>query len=164
MLRRLEDAGSPSSRPSSGCVYFETRGVERLYGGLEAALGERSRRSARRGTRARARGAALRRARRRNVARAGQAIVVDDRTAEFLAPLSLDLLPLPGGTGELRSSAFAASASSRRFRRSRRRAARARRGGGVAARARRSARAGAGEAPAPEIVERWSSPRRWRTS
>ena len=38
ILRRLEDAGSRSSRPSRERCYFETKGVERLYGGLEPAL------------------------------------------------------------------------------------------------------------------------------
>ena len=38
VLRRLEDAGFAVDSADLGCVYFETRGVERLYGGLEAAL------------------------------------------------------------------------------------------------------------------------------
>src|SRR5919109_1649485 len=38
VLRRLEDAGFAVDPAGPGCVYFETRGVERLYGGLEAAL------------------------------------------------------------------------------------------------------------------------------
>src|SRR3954462_5491507 len=37
-LRRLEDAGFAVEPAGLGCVYFETRGVERLYGGLESAL------------------------------------------------------------------------------------------------------------------------------
>ena len=36
ILRRLEDAGFSVESAGLGCVYFETRGVERLYGGLEA--------------------------------------------------------------------------------------------------------------------------------
>src|SRR5688572_5001225 len=39
VLRRLEDAGFAIDGREPGCVYFETRGVERLYGGLEAAVG-----------------------------------------------------------------------------------------------------------------------------
>src|ERR671923_1210801 len=38
ILRRLEDAGFAVDAAEPGCVYFETRGTERLYGGLEAAL------------------------------------------------------------------------------------------------------------------------------
>src|SRR5918999_4289406 len=38
ILRRLEDAGFAVEPVESGTVYFETRGVERLYGGLEPAL------------------------------------------------------------------------------------------------------------------------------
>src|SRR5881396_2700152 len=38
ILRRLEDAGFEVDSGDLGCLYFETRGVERLYGGLEAAL------------------------------------------------------------------------------------------------------------------------------
>src|SRR6266540_2531237 len=38
ILRRLEDSGFAVESAEPGCVYFETRGVERLYGGVEAAL------------------------------------------------------------------------------------------------------------------------------
>ncbi|MGB2953823.1 MAG: hypothetical protein WBB74_10615, partial [Gaiellaceae bacterium] len=38
ILRRLEDAGFAVEPADAGCVYFETRGVERLYGGLQPAL------------------------------------------------------------------------------------------------------------------------------
>ena len=38
ILRRLEDSGFEIDSGDLGCVYFETRGVERLYGGVEAAL------------------------------------------------------------------------------------------------------------------------------
>src|SRR5438067_5514999 len=38
ILRRLEDAGFAVESAGLGCAYFETRGVERLYGGLEQAL------------------------------------------------------------------------------------------------------------------------------
>src|SRR5919204_633369 len=38
ILRRLEDAGFAVESDGLGCVYFDTRGVERLYGGVELAL------------------------------------------------------------------------------------------------------------------------------
>src|SRR3954468_24242221 len=38
ILRRVGDAGFPAEPVEAGTVYFETRGVERLYGGLEPAL------------------------------------------------------------------------------------------------------------------------------
>src|SRR2546428_1357388 len=38
ILRALEDTGFAVDPADVGCVYFETRGVERLYGGLEPAL------------------------------------------------------------------------------------------------------------------------------
>src|SRR2546421_4469409 len=38
VLRRLEDAGFAVEPAEPGCVYFETSGIERLYGGLERAL------------------------------------------------------------------------------------------------------------------------------
>jgi protein ImuB len=97
VLRRLEDAGFSVDSAEPGVVYFETRGVERLYGGLQGAL-ERALAAAGatwdpRAGAAERRFAALAAA---TVARPGQAVVVDDeRTAEFLAPLSLELLPLP---------------------------------------------------------------------
>jgi protein ImuB len=97
VLRRLEDAGFAVDASERGVVSFETGGVERLYGGLHAAL-ERALAAAgatwdpRVGA-AERRFAALAAA---SVARPGQAVVVqDERTAEFLAPLSLELLPLP---------------------------------------------------------------------
>src|SRR3954471_6088685 len=34
IVRRLEDSGFSVEAAGLGCVYFETRGVERLYGGL----------------------------------------------------------------------------------------------------------------------------------
>jgi protein ImuB len=96
LLRRLEDAGYAVDPAGPGCVYFETRGVERLYGGLEQAL-ERALAAAGAGWDARA-GAAERRfaaLAAATVARAGQAFVVsEDRVGDFLAPLPLDLLPL----------------------------------------------------------------------
>ena len=46
VLRRLEDAGFSVDSAEPGVVYFETRGVERLYGGLagSARAGARGRR------------------------------------------------------------------------------------------------------------------------
>jgi protein ImuB len=96
MLRRLENAGFAVDPDGPGRVYFETRGVERLYGGLEPAL-ERALAAAGsawdpRAGAARRRFAALAAA---TVARPGHAVVVDDGREEgFLAPLPLSLLPL----------------------------------------------------------------------
>jgi protein ImuB len=96
VLRRLEDSGFAVDSDEPGCVYFETKGVERLYGGLEAAL-ERALASVGsawdpRAGAARRRFAALAAA---SVARPGQALVVaDDTERSFLAPLPLSLLPL----------------------------------------------------------------------
>ena len=97
ILRRLEDIGLGVDSGGLGCAYFDTRGVERLYGGVDAAL----RRAleavgptwdARIGAAPR-RFAALAAA---NVARAGQVLVVsDEQSADFLSPLSLDLVPMP---------------------------------------------------------------------
>jgi protein ImuB len=96
ILRRLEDAGFAVETAEPGCAYFETRGVERLYGGLEPAL-RRALSAVGTGWDARV-GAAERRfaaLAAANVARAGQALVVSDAEArEFLAPLPLSLLPL----------------------------------------------------------------------
>jgi nucleotidyltransferase/DNA polymerase involved in DNA repair len=105
VLRRLEDAGFAVEASGLGCVLFETRGVERLYGGLEPAL-RRALVAVGAGWDPRA-GAAERRftaLAAANVARPGQVLVVsDDRAGEFLAPLPLELLPLGGQTqGELR--------------------------------------------------------------
>jgi protein ImuB len=97
VLRRLEDTGFAVDSADLGCVYFETRGVERLYGGLEAALQRAltavgSAWDPRVGA-AERRFAALAAA---NVARPGQVLIVsDERMSEFLAPLPLTLLPLP---------------------------------------------------------------------
>jgi protein ImuB len=96
ILRRLEDAGFAVEPTDAGTVFFETKGVERLYGGLEPALKRAlaavgSVWDARAGA-AERRFAALAAA---NVARTGQALIVsDDRTRSFLAPLPLTLLPL----------------------------------------------------------------------
>ncbi len=38
ILGRLEDAGFAVEPVEPGCLYFDTRGVERLYGGVSAAL------------------------------------------------------------------------------------------------------------------------------
>src|SRR5256714_11251922 len=38
LLQRLEDSGFAVESAAVGCVYFETSGIERLYGGLEPAL------------------------------------------------------------------------------------------------------------------------------
>src|SRR4051812_49798307 len=38
ILRRLEDAGFAVEPGEPGTVFFESKGVERLYGGLEPAL------------------------------------------------------------------------------------------------------------------------------
>jgi protein ImuB len=96
ILRRLEDAGFAVEMAEPGCAYFETRGVERLYGGLEPAL-RRALSAVGTGWDARV-GAAERRfaaLAAANVARAGQALVVSDaESREFLAPLPLSLLPL----------------------------------------------------------------------
>jgi protein ImuB len=102
IVRRLEDAGFAVDSAGPGCAYFDTRGVERLYGGLEAAL-KRALQAVGPGWDARV-GAANRRfaaLAAANVARSGQVLVVsDERTREFLAPLPLTLLPLEAGRRE----------------------------------------------------------------
>jgi protein ImuB len=96
ILRRLEDAGFGIEPDEPGCAYFDTRGVERLYGGVERALRRAvasvgSQWDPRAGAADR-RFAALAAA---SVARAGQILVVaGERTRDFLAPLPLTLLPL----------------------------------------------------------------------
>ena len=96
VLRRLEDAGFAVEPAEAGTVFFETRGVERLYGGLEPAL-KRALTAVGPAWDARA-GAAERRfaaLAAASVARPGQMLIVsDDRTRTFLAPLPLTLLPL----------------------------------------------------------------------
>jgi protein ImuB len=96
IVRSLEDAGFAVESAALGVAYFETRGVERLYGGLDPAL---QRALAAIGTSWDARiGAAGRRfaaLAAASVARAGQLLVVrDDEVGRFLAPLPLTLLPL----------------------------------------------------------------------
>jgi protein ImuB len=95
-VRSLEDSGFAVESAGLGTAYFDTRGVERLYGGLESALKRAlaavgSHWDARVGAAGR-RFAALAAA---NVARPGQALIVsDEHTKEFLAPLPLRLLGL----------------------------------------------------------------------
>ncbi|MGB2876045.1 MAG: hypothetical protein WBB76_11310 [Gaiellaceae bacterium] len=102
IVRRLEDAGFAVDAAELGCAYFETRGIERLYGGLEPAL-KRSLKAVGAGWDARV-GAADRRfaaLAAANVARSGQVLVVSDEHArDFLAPLPLTLLPLAAGRRE----------------------------------------------------------------
>jgi len=96
IVRSLEDAGFAVESAALGIAYFETRGVERLYGGLEPALqraltavGQQW--DARLGAAGR-RFAALAAA---SVAKPGQLLVVrDEEVGQFLAPLPLTLLPL----------------------------------------------------------------------
>jgi protein ImuB len=96
IVRSLEDAGFAVEAAALGIAYFETRGVERLYGGLEPALRRAlaavgSAWDARLGAAAR-RFAALAAA---SVAGPGQLLVVrDEELGRFLAPLPLTLLPL----------------------------------------------------------------------
>ena len=97
IVRSLEDAGFAVEPAALGVAYFETRGVERLYGGLEPAL-QRALAAAAGATWDARIGAAARRfaaLAAASVARAGQLLVVRDEEAdEFLAPLPLSLLPL----------------------------------------------------------------------
>jgi protein ImuB len=96
LIRRLEDAGLAVEPAGLGCAYFDTRCVERLAGGLRAAVRRGldaigSEWEPRVGVAAR-RFAALAAA---SVAPADRAVVVDDeQTALFLEPLPLHLLPL----------------------------------------------------------------------
>ena len=96
VLRGLENAGFAVEPAEPGTALFDTKGVERLYGGLEPAL-KRALAAVGPAWDARA-GAAERRfaaLAAANVARPGQALIVsDDRTRSFLAPLPLTLLPL----------------------------------------------------------------------
>src|SRR3954449_644786 len=96
ILHALEDAGFAVEPSTLGVAYFETRGVERLYGGLEPAL-QRALAAAGSAWDARI-GAADRRfaaLAAASVARGGQLLVVrDEEVGRFLAPLPLTLLPL----------------------------------------------------------------------
>jgi protein ImuB len=102
IVRSLEDAGIAVDPAGPGCAYFETRGVERLYGGLEPAL-RRALKAVGPGWdvrvgAARRRFAALAAA---NVARSGQVLIVSDEHArEFLSPLPLTLIPMEAGRRE----------------------------------------------------------------
>src|SRR3954471_6221567 len=102
IVRRLEDSGFAVEPAGLGTVYFETKGVERLYGGVQAAL-HRALAAVGAGWDARA-GAAVRRfaaLAAASVARAGQVVVVaDGDSRDFLAPLPLTLLPLDAGRRE----------------------------------------------------------------
>ena len=99
IVRRLEDSGFSVEPAGPGCAYFETRGVERLYGGLEQALKRAleavgSSWDPRVGA-AERRFAALAAA---TVARPGQMLVVsNEQSPTFLAPHPLTLLPLETG-------------------------------------------------------------------
>jgi protein ImuB len=96
VLRRLEDAGFAVDPVEHGVVVFETKGVERLYGGVRSAL-ERALaavgsswdpRIGAAGRRFTALAAA-------SVARPGQIVIVAEQEEEaFLEPLPLSLLPL----------------------------------------------------------------------
>jgi protein ImuB len=96
-LRRLEDAGFAVEPVEQGVVVFETKGVERLYGGVRPALARAldaigSGWDPRVGAAAR-RFTALAAA---SVARPGQILIVAEKEEEsFLEPLPLSLLPLP---------------------------------------------------------------------
>jgi protein ImuB len=97
IVRRLEDAGFAVDPALPGCAYFDTRGVERLYGGLEPAL-KRALAAVEPGWDARI-GAATRkfrraRSRERCPLGSGSLVVSDERTREFLAPLPLKILPV----------------------------------------------------------------------
>lgn len=97
VLRRLEDAGFSVDPAEHGVVVFETCGVERLYGGVQAALG-RALAAVGSGWGPRI-GAAERRftaLAAASVARPGQILLVAPKEEEaFLEPLPLSLLPLP---------------------------------------------------------------------
>jgi protein ImuB len=98
VLRRLEDVGLSVESVEPGVVVFETKGVERLYGGVAAAL---ERALAAVGTawdpRAGAAGRRFAALAAASVARPGQILIVEGKDErDFLAPLPLSLLPLPG--------------------------------------------------------------------
>ncbi len=93
---RLEGEGFAVEPAEPGCLYVETRAVERLYGGVEGVL-RRALSAVGPGWDARA-GAAERKfaaLAAASVARAGQILVVpSEGTPTFLAPLPLGVLPL----------------------------------------------------------------------
>jgi protein ImuB len=96
VLRRLEDAGFAVEPVERGAVVFETKGVERLYGGVQPAL-ERALAAVGSGWAPRV-GAAGRRftaLAAASVARPGQVLIVGATEEEsFLEPLPLSLLPM----------------------------------------------------------------------
>jgi nucleotidyltransferase/DNA polymerase involved in DNA repair len=96
VLRRLENVGVGVDPTEPGVVFFETRGVERLYRGVEPALKKAlGAVGAAWDARVGAAGRKFTALAAANVARPGQILVVsDDATRDFLAPLPLDLLPL----------------------------------------------------------------------
>jgi protein ImuB len=96
VLRRLEDAGFAVDPVEHGVVVFETKGVERLYGGVQPAL---QRALAAVGSTWDPRiGAACRRftaLAAASVARPGQILLVaEQEESSFLEPLPLSLLPM----------------------------------------------------------------------
>jgi protein ImuB len=96
VLRRLEDAGFAVDPAEQGAVVFETKGVERLYGGVQPAL---ERALAAVGTawdpRVGAAGRRFTALAAASVARPGQILIVAPREEEaFLEPLPLSLLPM----------------------------------------------------------------------
>jgi protein ImuB len=102
ILQRLEVAGFTVEPVRPGTLYFDTSGVERLYGGLEPAL-RRALASVGPEWEARAGAAELRLAAlaAAGVARVGQVLIVcNDRMRTFVAPLPLSLLPLERGRYE----------------------------------------------------------------
>jgi protein ImuB len=96
IVRRVEGEGFPVEPAQAGCLYLETKAVERLYGGVEKAL-RRALRAVGPSWDARA-GAAERKLAAlaaASVARAGQILIVaEGRVSRFLAPFPLSLLPL----------------------------------------------------------------------
>ena len=96
VLRRLEDTGFAVDPVEHGVVVFETKGVERLYGGVRPALKRAlaavgpawDPRIGAAGRRFTALAAA-------SVARTGQIVIVEEKEEQaFLEPLPLSLLPL----------------------------------------------------------------------
>ncbi len=97
ILRRLEDAGFAVDPVDQGAVVFETRGVERLYGGVQPAV-ERALAAVGSSWDPRI-GAASRRftaLAAASVARPGQILLVaaEEEEEAFLEPLPLSLLPM----------------------------------------------------------------------
>jgi len=96
VLRRLEDAGFAIESAEPGCAYFETSGLERLAGGLDATL-KRALAAVGPGWEPRL-GAATRRFTALAAASVapphGIVVVDDDESSLFLEPLPLDLLSL----------------------------------------------------------------------